>query len=262
MKRVAIAIGGVAILAIIFSSGVVSPIGIHSGVRREASPGDGATQPDAAMAKAAKSGERGLKRFFTPEQWSRISADPDAWKLSPLDCLPSAIPVFGDIPIVSRLFEADQSGPSLAEHGELFGWDETVKSRVRDEMFRCASSLAKIRGPSAAVSFPREGVVRLDYSTGHDEERAAVSLLKQRLGEILGSREAEKFELLTSVTTWTNEPVELSITPGSTPDFVTVSGFPGGITLQDAIPTDKDLSEVDWQHLVEQPGSLSVDAGR
>lgn len=136
MKRVAIAIGGVAILAIIFSSGVVSPIGIHSGPQREVSAGDEATQPDAAMAKVAKSGERGLKRF-TPEQWSRISADPDVWKLSPLDCLPRAIPVFGDIPIVSRLFEADQRGPSLAEHGELFGWDETVKSRVREEMFRC-----------------------------------------------------------------------------------------------------------------------------
>jgi len=206
------------------------------------------------MGKAAKSGERDLKRFFTPEQWSRISANPDAWKLSSSDCFPGPIPVFGDIPVVSRLFETGQRGPLLAEHCDLFGWDESLRSQVREEIYSCASSMAKVREKSAEVSFPRTGVVRLDYSSGDDEERAAVSLLKRRLGEILGSGEAEKFALLTSVATWTNETIELSITPGSTPGYLSVGGFPGGVIRQDAIPADKDLSRVDWRQLMEQSG--------
>ena len=203
---------------------------------------------------------------FSPLQWSQIVKEPKAWRISLLDCSPGPVPTLNDIPLVGRLFQSGERGPSLDRHTKLFGWDQTREKEVREMLFQFGGQVERLRDEVARVSYPGDGKVHIDYSEGSDRLRDFTAQLEKGMEDLVGPRDAARFMLLTSIPSWGNPSRELSVSADPDGKFLIVNGFDGGGDIQieagDAAAGKIDsyllLGEgkapegIDWQGLVRE----------
>lgn len=203
---------------------------------------------------------------FSPLQWSQIVKDPKAWRISLSDCAPGPMETLNDIPLIGRLFQAGERGPSLDRHAKLFGWDQAREKEVREMLFQFGGQVERLQDEVARVSYPGDGKVLIDYSAGNERLRNLIADLEKGVENLIGPRDAARFMLLTSIPSWENPSRELSVSAAPDGKSLTVEGFDGGADAQIDAGDDEAgkirsfllLGQgqapegIDWQELVRE----------
>lgn len=268
-KTAAIMIAG------ILTGVAIRSAGMKAGTDRAASSdhlrtrGGLAELASAEVPAPTKSKERGLPRGwmnFSPTQWSGLVRDPQEWRLSLQDCKTGAVPVFGDIPVVGRLFQEGERGPSLEKYAGFFGWDEGLSKQTREAIFQFSGEVEKLQRETAQITYPGKGKVRIDYSAGKQRQQDLIADLEKKLEGLIGPHDAERFMLMTAIPSWSNETRELSVQRGDDERFLMVKGLGeiGEFPVRDIGDPSKQINGflqlekeetaegIDWQQLVEE----------
>ena len=203
---------------------------------------------------------------FSPQQWSDLVRAPSEWRLSLQNCTMGSVPVFDDVPIVGRLFQEGERGPSLEQHAAFFGWDKELGKQVREALFLFGGEVEKLQRETAQVTYPGEGKVRIDYSAGKLRQQELTAGLGKQLEALIGLRDTERFMLMTSIPSWSNETHEVSVVQADDGRFLMVKGI-GGIgefpvaDLGDPatqingfiqLERGETFEGIDWQQLIEE----------
>ena len=203
---------------------------------------------------------------FSPQQWSALVRTPSKWRLSIQNCKMGSVPVFDDVPIVGRLFQEGERGPSLEQHTAFFGWDKERCKQVREALFLYGGDVEKLQRETAQVTYPGKGKVRIDYSAGKLRQLELTAGLGKQLEALIGLRDTERFLLMTSISSWSNETQEVSVARAEDGRFLMVKGI-GGIgefpvaDLGDPatqingfiqLERGETFEGIDWQQLIEE----------
>lgn len=139
-------------------------------------------------------------------QWSKLIRDPRLVNVSLLDCLPEIRPANGGVGeflggiattrIVSGSFTSSLPKPELYEHADFFGWSEEQTERVCRLLLDYGRLLADAEKKGAFVDYPEPGRIRFDFSASRAERNELTERLKSQLIQVLGERDAERFERL------------------------------------------------------------------
>ncbi|QJE96633.1 hypothetical protein [Luteolibacter luteus] len=208
---------------------------------------------------------------FSPQQWSDLVRAPREWQLSLQNCKMGSVPVFDDIPIVGRLFQEGERGPSLERHAAFFGWEKELSKQVREALFLYSGEVEKLQRETAQVTYPGKGKVRIDYSAGKLRQQELSAGLGKQLEGLIGLRDKERFMLMTSIPSWSNETRELSVVRAEDGRFLMVKGLAGigefpVVDLADPaaqingflqLEQGEAVQGIDWQQLIEEarPGA-------
>ena len=109
-----------------------------------------------------------------------------------------AVPIFDDIPIIARLFRPPMP-ESLKNAGALFGWDDKQLENVAAALAKFARELAAAEQNGTRIDYPNGGGVRFDFSACQPAREAVVAQFKQALEQAIGTRDAERFGLLSKL---------------------------------------------------------------
>ncbi|OYV04344.1 MAG: hypothetical protein CFE26_17400 [Verrucomicrobiales bacterium VVV1] len=126
--------------------------------------------------------------------------------VSLLDCLPEISQVIGGAgeflggisttSIGSGTFTSSLPKPDLYGQTNVFGWSEQQTERVRMLLLDYGSLLANAEKKGAFVDYPEPGRIRFDFSASRAERNELTERLKSQLIQVLGERDAERFERL------------------------------------------------------------------
>lgn len=140
---------------------------------------------------------------FSRHQWSKMLRHKESFCV-PLDSyLPvgdetDAVPIFEDIPIIGRLFRPPMP-KSLKEAAALFGWDEKQLENVEVALTKFGRELAAAEQNGTRIDYPNSGGLRFDFSACQTAREAVVAQFKQALDRSVGTRDAERFGLLSKL---------------------------------------------------------------
>lgn len=142
-------------------------------------------------------------------QWSKLIRDPRLVNVSLLDCLPDIRPTnegFGEFlggisttGVGSGSFTSGRPKPELYGQANLFGWSEEQTERVRKLLLDYGRLLANAEKKAAYIDYPGPGRIRFDFSASRAERNELTERLKSQLIEVLGERDAERFERLSGM---------------------------------------------------------------
>lgn len=203
---------------------------------------------------------------FSPQQWSQVVSDPATWRISVSDCKQGQVATFNDLPVVSRLFQAAESGSSLEHYTAFFGWDEPRSKKIREMLSQFGGAMGRVQDEVANISYPGEGKVRIDYSAGNERFRNLTTELEKNLVDLVGAKDAGRFMLLSSIPSWGDQSRELSVSRSPDGKTLDVNGLNTGFTIEggpDAIGRlntfmrlEKGMAPegIDWQQLAKEAG--------
>lgn len=139
-------------------------------------------------------------------RWSKLIRNPQLVNVSLLDCLPEIRPANGGVGeflggiattrIVSGGFTRSLPKPELYDHANFFGWSEEQTERVCGLLLDYGRLLADAEKKGALVDYPEPGRIRFDFSASRAERNQLTERLKSQLVQVLGERDAERFERL------------------------------------------------------------------
>ena len=150
-------------------------------------------------------------------QWSKLIRNPQLVNVSLLDCLPEIRPANGGMgdfiggisttssvsgtfssstSIGSVTFTSGLSKPELYGQANVFGWSEEQTERVRMILLDYGRLLADAEKKGAFVDYPEPGRIRFDFSASRAEREELTGRLKSQMLEVLGERDAKRFERL------------------------------------------------------------------
>lgn len=210
---------------------------------------------------------------FSPWQWSQVLRNPGKWELSISECASGAVPVFNDVPVVSRLFQEAEPGPELIDHLMLFGWDASRRKEIRGMLTKLADEVKQVQGESAQVSYPGGGEVRIDYSSGEPRLRELTSGFEKQLVDLIGAEDAERFMVLSGVPYWKSESIEFTVSESRDGESILLTGvqffgsvqIEGGSEAGTRLRTLQNLNVemaptgIDWERLLkESEGAASL----
>lgn len=139
-------------------------------------------------------------------QWSKLIRNPQLVNVSLLDCLPEIRPANGGVGeflggisttrIVSGPFTSRPAKPELYGQANVFGWSEEQTERVCRLLLDYGRLLADAEKKGAFIDYPEPGRIRFDFSASRAERNELTERLKSQLIQVLGERDAERFERL------------------------------------------------------------------
>lgn len=158
--------------------------------------GTDAVPPDAALAGRATLG-------FSQQQWSKLVRNPQAFAIPLTEILPlanpeEAIPTLNDIPLIGRLFQT-RIPDGLRACADLLGWEESRTKAVAAALARYGKQLANEEAKGVSHRYLPGGGIHFDFSASREAREALAEALRAECGELVGSRDFERFSLLSGL---------------------------------------------------------------
>lgn len=216
----------------------------HESVR-PAHPGDASSR---TKARTASLDQKTIR--FSRSQWSKLVRQPRDFAIGLAGILPVLGP--GELPeahpSINRIFLGDPH-PDLRELGQLFGWDPSVREKVRRSLTDFGRALTDAEKSAARIEYPEPGRIRFDFSEASAARETAAKQLEQQLLGLLGEKDAARFTAITNLegpSTGFNDHYDITATYDGNELRILAPGVMESVEVHDSIgPENFDRSIIE-----------------